>query len=88
MDYTSLTDQQLLERVIGITATARHFTGALAPLFAGEEQPALEPLLAAHELFRRWLIEELRYGDALASPGQVKAMLATYFANGGNFVVM
>ena len=65
MDYTSLTDQQLLERVIGITATARHFTGALAPLFAGEEQTALEPLLAAHELLISALVSSFFGCDLL-----------------------
>jgi len=83
MEYRTLTTQALLERVIGLTATARWYRGALRPLFELEDPAAtydIEPLLAAAELVRRMLEEELRTRDALSSPQAVRDYLRLYFA--------
>lgn len=83
MEYRTHTTQALLERVIGLTATAAWYRGALRPLFELENPAATydtEPLHAAKELVRRMLEEEMQSRDTLSSPQVVRDYLKLYFA--------
>jgi len=83
MDYTHTPTNELLEALIGAEATEARYQGDLRPLFeahgdaVGEE---LAPLHAARELVRRWLTEELKRGDQLTAPVEVKLYLQIAFA--------
>lgn len=82
-DYTAITTRALLEELIGADATEARYEGALRPLFEANQHSAgeeLGPLLAARELMRRWLAEELKRQEAFASPDAVKQFLQLAFA--------
>lgn len=83
MDYTHTPTTELLEALIGREATEARYEGDLRPLFEANGQALgeeLAPLLAARELVRRWLTEELKYGQQFASPVAVKQYLQLAFA--------
>ena len=83
MDYQHLPNIALLSRLVGHRAAKRLYRGLLTPLFdleGGEGSQYHETLAIARELVRRWLDEELRRGDALASPQAVRSYLQMMFA--------
>ena len=82
MDYSSLTDIELLARVVGHRAAKRLYCGQLAPLFVphADASRAHRELAAARELVKRWLHEELRQGAVFQSPVIVKDYLRLSFA--------
>lgn len=82
MDYSQLSNPELLELAIGVRGAKRLYRGALAPLFAPREAANRyhRKLGAAKELHRRWLAEELGGQDVLGSPGAVRDYLRVYFA--------
>ena len=92
MDYSSLTNIELLAQVVGKRAAWRIYHGRLGPLFAPsvEATRAHRELAAAQELVRRWLYEEMRQGDVFQSPVVVRDYLRLAFAREERevFVVM
>lgn len=82
MDVTPLSNLELLALVVGPREAVRLYRGSLKPLFAPVTKRSrhLERLHAVRELIQRWLIEEMRERDVLASPRSVRDYLAIYFA--------
>jgi DNA repair protein RadC len=72
-DYATLSDQELLGKLIGVRQARRLYGGRLQPLFSDASAPA--KLLVARELVKRLLSEELSRGCALTSPGAVRDYL-------------
>lgn len=83
MDSTRLSDVDLLRKVIGVRETRRLYQGKLGPLFSSlvAEGRSEQRCMAAAELVKRWLSEDLRRGPAFNSPGKAKEYLALHFAN-------
>ena len=80
VDYTRLSDVELLRRIVGPRVAERIYKGALAPLFSPEPKPGgREKLLAARELIRRMLAEEMRRDNVLTSPTAVRDYLRLLF---------
>jgi DNA repair protein RadC len=77
MNVALLSDRSLLEQVAGIQA-ADLYRGSLKAVFE-EHGPARQTCLAARELVRRWLMEELRRECTLSEPGAVRDFLRTHF---------
>lgn len=75
MNVIALSDKQLLTQVAGRQA-ASQYRGSLRLLF----EDGHERCLAAKELVRRWLDEELRRECVLSSPGAVRDYLRLHFA--------
>lgn len=74
--YESLTNEDLLRQLIGVREARKHYRGSLQSLFAlPEVGGGNKKCLIARELVRRWLAEELQYGNALTSPGVVRDYL-------------
>ena len=92
VSYSTLTDTELLERLIGTRQTQRFYRGTLGTVFLsenpGERLP--ERCLVARELVKRWLDEELKRDCVLNSPGAVRDCLRIHFAGRQHesFVVM
>src|SRR3989442_10934619 len=82
MEYTHVPNINLLARLIGTRAAKRLYRGMLDHLFRPEGEPSRhhETLAVARELVSRWLAEELKRGDALASPETVREYLCLLFA--------
>lgn len=78
---TSLSDVDLLAKLIGANESRRIYRGSLQPLFAqsAEDQAAHEICCAARELTRRWLDEELRRECVLTTPSSVRDYLRLFF---------
>ncbi len=69
MNYTSLSDVELLGHVVGPRVAARIYQGAVAPLFSSDKEPTgREKIFAARESIRRMLAEEMRRDHVLANP--------------------
>ena len=80
MKLTALTDAALVQSIIGIRATRRLFRGSLTDLLQSDEtDSAHRKLLAAQELVRRALREELRQREVLSSPAAVRDYLRLVF---------
>jgi DNA repair protein RadC len=75
--YANLSNKDLLEKLLGVRQTNEVYRGSLQPLFEAEPQPGspLEKLVAARELVKRWMAEELKTGTTLTSPGAVRDYL-------------
>lgn len=82
MDQSHHTNVELLQCVLGTRAAKRLYRGTLHPLFAPEEgeKPEHHKLAAAHELVKRWMVEELHSAAPLASPKAVAEYLRVLFA--------
>jgi len=80
VDYTSISDVELLRRIVGRRAADRIYKGKLAPLFSPDQRPAgREKLLAARELIQRMLAEEMRRESVLSNPNVVRDYLRLLF---------
>jgi DNA repair protein RadC len=79
---TSLSDQDLLTKLIGAKESSRLYQGSLQPLFVPptEGHGQNEICAAARELVTRWLNEELRRECSLAAPQSVRDYLRLFFA--------
>lgn len=77
-EYRWLSDKELLGRVVGVRNAQRVYRGSLSELLSAEGLgcPMTEKLLAAKELVRRSLAEELARGPMFASPSAVKEFLS------------
>jgi DNA repair protein RadC len=78
VEYRRLSDKELLGRVVGVRNAQRVYRGSLSELLstAGAGCPMTAKLLAAKELVRRSLAEELARGPMFASPSAVKEFLS------------
>lgn len=76
--YSNLSDTELLEKLIGVRQTQRHYRGSLGEMFASDRLP--ERCMVARELVRRWLDEELRRDCVLNAPDAVRDCLRIHFA--------
>ena len=74
--YADLSTKDLLKKLLG-ARQSRRYRGSLNALFSSDlwAGDAPDRLLAARELVRRWMLEELRTGSALTSPGAVRDYL-------------
>ena len=83
MCYANLSDEQLLQKLIGVKQSSRHYRGTLQPLFAcsAESKVVPEKCAVARELVKRWLGEQLKDRDVLASPSAVRDYLRLTLAN-------
>ncbi len=80
VDYTTLSDVELLRCIVGARVAERIYKGALAPLFKSAKKPAgRDRLIAARELIRRMLAEEMRRDNVLTSPTAVRDYLRLLF---------
>jgi len=82
VSYACLSDTELLQKLIGIRQTQKHYRGSLGELFASEQNQVKLPekFIVARELVRRWLNEVLRRDSVLNAPAAVKDCLKIHFA--------
>jgi DNA repair protein RadC len=82
VDFAYLSDRDLLTKLIGVRESRRLYHGSLQPLFAPttEGRDQNDVCVAARELVRRWLDEELRRECSLTAPQSVRDYLRLFFA--------
>lgn len=82
LSYSTLSDMELLEKLIGVRQTQKHYRGSLGEMFtAAHHDDALpERCVVARELVRRWLNEELKRDCVLNAPQAVRDCLRIHFA--------
>ena len=76
----SLSDRQLLSRVVGVKAAKAANGDSFKAMFSEPEHPLHERCTVARELVRRWLHEEMRERSLLNSPDAVREYLRNLFA--------
>lgn len=83
MNYSHLSDLDLLKKLVGARESKRLYQGSLKPLFlcAPESPPAQEKFAVAKELVKRWLSEELKREPVLSQPAAVRDYLRILMAN-------
>lgn len=74
--YASFSNRDLLKKLLG-SRQGRRVRGSLRSIFTSDLQGGEVParLLAARELVKRWMLEELCSGPALTSPSAVRDYL-------------
>ncbi len=80
MNYTALSDKDLLSKLVGVRSSRRIYHGSLKPLFSEQDNPLYEKCAAAKELVMRSLTEDLRQRCVLSAPEAVRDYLRIYFA--------
>lgn len=80
--YLTLSDTELLEKLIGVRQTQKHYRGSLGEMFTSDHHQVKLPerCVVARELVRRWLNEELRRDCVLNAPQAVRDCLRIHFA--------
>ncbi|GAB5606365.1 JAB domain-containing protein [Sideroxyarcus sp. TK5] len=80
--YLTLSDTELLEKLIGVRQTQKHYRGSLGEMFTSDHHQVNPPerCVVARELVRRWLDEELRRDCVLNAPQAVRDCLRIQFA--------
>lgn len=90
--YSNLSDTELLEKLIGVRQTQKHYRGSLGEMFTATHHDDLLPerCVVAKELIWRWLNEELKRDCVLNAPQAVRDCLRLHFAGREHesFVVM
>lgn len=72
----SLSNQQLVQKLIGVRQTRKLYRGTLQSLFIGSDLgPANEKCAVARELVMRTIREDMKARDALSSPQAVRDYL-------------
>lgn len=72
---------ELLAHLIGTSECQRLYSGSLKPFFGVDQGGDVPPqCLAARELVKRWLAEELEQRPAFSTPDAVKDYLKLHFA--------
>jgi DNA repair protein RadC len=81
MNLDALSNKELLCRVLGESEAEHIYRGELVPLFRTALQPSKsqQTLLAARELMKRALAEEMRGGALLCNPDAVEDYLRLHF---------
>ncbi|MGC2458489.1 MAG: DNA repair protein RadC [Gallionellaceae bacterium] len=77
--YLTLSDTELLGKLVGVRQARKLYQGTLASVFTSGQDTPSEKCLIARELVKRWLCEEIKQGDALNSPGAVRDYLRLHF---------
>ena len=82
VSFASLSDTDLLEKLIGMKEVRRYYRGSLATVFTSSQGSENLPVrcVVARELVRRWLAEELHRGPVLSIPTVVRDYLRMYYA--------
>lgn len=82
LSYSMLSDAELMEKLIGVRQTQKHYRGSLGKLFAAAQlnNSTPERCLVAKELIKRWLDEELRRDCVLNTPAMVRDCLRIQFS--------
>jgi DNA repair protein RadC len=80
MNIASLSDRELLGKLIGTRASSRLYQGSLKPFFAKEGDLLDEKCVVARELVMRWLGEEMKRNSLLTSPAAVRDYLRIHFS--------
>jgi DNA repair protein RadC len=81
-DFSTLSDAELLDKLIGVRQSRQLYKGSLQALFSPTDaSPPPEKCAVAKELVKRLLAEELRSGVSLTSPGAVRDYLKLILAN-------
>lgn len=82
MNYSHLTDRELLGKLIGTREARRAYQGSLAPFFTESRQlgTSHQRCILAKELIMRWLAEELKNDNVLNKPSMVRDYLRIHFA--------
>ena len=80
--YALLSDSALLEKLIGVRQTQKHYRGSLGELFTStyQQNKLPERCVVARELVKRWLVEEIKHGDMLNSPIAVREYMQIHFS--------
>lgn len=81
--YSSMTDTELLKRLIGVRQAKKLYRGSLTPLFAAsshDKDTPPERCLVARELVKRFIGEELQHGCVLTQPEAARDFLHIHFA--------
>lgn len=82
LDYAALSDEELLRRLLGARQLRALYKGRLQPLFSSDAPQRSEICLAAKELVKRLLVEELQSEDVLlTSPSVVRDYLKLNLAD-------
>jgi DNA repair protein RadC len=82
MNTNDLSTIELLRHIVGARKAQRLYRGLLGPIFDPKEgaTPDHVPFLAARELMRRWLQEEIRHRPTLGSPIDAQDYLKVHLA--------
>ena len=82
-DYANLSTKDLLEKLLGVRQTRLLYRGSLRPLFSPDPKlnSPVGKLIAAREIVKRWMAEELGSGTVLTSPGAVRDYLLLQLRN-------
>lgn len=86
MNVTHVSNEILLERVIGAHSTTKWYHGELRPIFEMKcfaTSLEMAPLAAASELLKRLLVEELKQNEVLSSPEKLRDYLKLHFTGRG-----
>ncbi|MBU1215711.1 MAG: DNA repair protein RadC [Gammaproteobacteria bacterium] len=80
--YSNLSDTELMEKLIGVRQTQKHYHGSLSEMFTTSQSNNSLPArcVVARELVRRWLNEELKRDCVLNAPEAVRDCLRIHFA--------
>lgn len=80
--YSRLSDIELLQKLIGVRQTQKHYRGSLGEMFtaAHHDDTLPERCVVARELVRRWLDEDLKRDCVLNAPQAVRDCLRIHFA--------
>lgn len=80
--YSSMSDTELLRRLIGANQARKFYRGSLTPLFAASHDRATPPekCLVARELVKRFIGENLHVGCVLTQPENARDFLQAHFA--------
>jgi DNA repair protein RadC len=77
--YLTLSDTELLGKLVGVRQAWKLYQGPLTALFtSGHDQD--DKCVAALELVKRWLCEEIKQGRILSSPAVVRDYLKLHFS--------
>lgn len=80
--FSSLSDTELLQKLIGVRQTQKFYRGSLGEMFCSTAHHGALPerCVIARELVWRWLNEELNRDCVLDAPNAVRDCLRIYFA--------
>ncbi|MFH2140170.1 MAG: DNA repair protein RadC [Pseudomonadota bacterium] len=80
--YSSMSDTELLRRLIGSNQARKLYRGSLTPLFAESHDRGTPPekCLVARELVKRFIGENLHVGCVLTQPENARDFLQVHFA--------
>jgi len=80
--YSTMTDTELLRRLIGVRQVRKMYRGSLTPLFAAADEKGSPPekCLVAKELVKRFIGEKLQSGCVLTQSEDARDFLHIHFA--------